>query len=162
MAVVTCADIDLNELQKLLARFDLTINLVEDRQDIPGSWFGDSEAGIIRNQLFVRMDTPVHSALHESCHYICMDDQRRQKLDTDAAGDYDEENGVCYLQILLADYLPGYSSERMFNDMDEWGYTFRLGSSRNWFELDAEDAQAWLLQYKLIDQHNVPRWTLRQ
>ena len=54
----------------------------------------------------MRDDTPVHSALHEACHYICMDKQRRNDLDTDAGGGYEEENGVCYLQILLADHLP--------------------------------------------------------
>jgi hypothetical protein len=29
-------------------------------------------------------------------------------------------------------------------DMDAWGYTFRLGSTRAWFEGDAEDALAFL------------------
>ncbi|MCW8909267.1 MAG: hypothetical protein OQK76_01485, partial [Gammaproteobacteria bacterium] len=89
MAVLTCAEINLDDLQTLLAKFDLTIISVEDDREIPGSWFGDSEAGIIKNKLYIRMDTPVHSALHESCHYICMDNQRRQQLDTNAAGDYD-------------------------------------------------------------------------
>ena len=162
MTALTCADINLNDLQQLLGKYDLNINLVDDGQEIPGSWFGDSEAGIIKNQLYVRKDTPVHSALHEGCHYICMDNQRRQTLDTDAAGDYAEENGVCYLQILLADYLPGFNSQRMFTDMDEWGYTFRLGSSRAWFEQDAEDAHDWLLEHHLINSDNVPLWTLRQ
>lgn len=162
MAVLNCGDIRLDDLQQLLARFDLHIEQVADQQAIPGSWFGDPEAGIIRNRLYVRRDTPVHSALHESCHYICMDSQRRATLDTDAGGGYDEENGVCYLQILLADYLQGFSSERMFADMDEWGYTFRLGSSRNWFKQDAEDARDWLLQHHLIDQQDTPLWCLRQ
>ena len=34
------------------------------------------------------------------------------RLDTDAGGDYDEENGVCYLQILLADEIPGFGRAR--------------------------------------------------
>ncbi|MCW9004297.1 MAG: hypothetical protein OQK70_03470 [Gammaproteobacteria bacterium] len=162
MAVLTCAEINLDDLQTLLAKFDLTIISVEDDREIPGSWFGDSEAGIIKNKLYIRMDTPVHSALHESCHYICMDNQRRQQLDTNAAGDYDEENGVCYMQILLSDHIPGFGQQRIFNDMDEWGYTFRLGSSRVWFEQDAEDAKDWLIKYGLIDEHNQLLWTLRQ
>jgi hypothetical protein len=29
-------------------------------------------------------------------------------------------------------------------DMDAWGYSFRLGSTRAWFENDAEDARAFL------------------
>ncbi len=29
----------------------------------------------------------------------------------------------------------------MCRDMDEWGYSFRLGSAANWFAEDAEDAR---------------------
>jgi len=29
-------------------------------------------------------------------------------------------------------------------DMDRWGYTYRLGSTRAWFEQDAPEAQAFL------------------
>ena len=130
----------------------MTLEIVSDT-DIPGSYWGDSEAGLIANKLYARLDTPIHSILHEVCHYICMDQQRRSRLDTNAEGDYDEENGVCYLQILLADELPDMGRERMMQDMDAWGYTFRLGSSKAWFEQDAEDALAWLQRYQLLDQH---------
>ncbi len=130
----------------------MTLEIVSDT-DIPGSYWGDSEAGLIANKLYARLDTPIHSILHEVCHYICMDQQRRSKLNTNAEGDYDEENGVCYLQILLADELPDMGRERMMQDMDAWGYTFRLGSSKAWFEQDAEDALAWLQRYQLLDQH---------
>ena len=58
---------------------------------------------------------------------------------------------MCYLQILLADELPQLGRERMFADMDAWGYTFRLGSSRAWFERDAADARVWLRESGLID-----------
>jgi len=149
-------------LQSLLVPYHLQFNQVKDNEPIPGSWFGEPEAGIIKNQLYIRQDTPVHSALHESCHYICMDGKRRSELDTDAAGGYDEENGVCYLQILLADYLPGMGRQAMMKDMDDWGYTFRLGSAQRWFEEDAEDAQQWLLKHRLIDKKNTPSWKLRQ
>lgn len=162
MNVLLCAEINLADLQNLLGRFGLVMHVVEAGQPIPGSWFGESEAGLIGNEVYVRLDTPVHSALHESCHYICMDHVRRSQLHTNAGGDYAEENGVCYLQILLADYLPGFGRERAFRDMDEWGYTFRLGSSRAWFEHDAEDALAWLLAHRLIDENNKPCWTLRK
>jgi hypothetical protein len=149
-------------LEKLLFHYRLQINWIENNANIPGSWFGEPEAGIISNQLYLREDTPIHSALHESCHYICMDSQRRNSLDTDAAGDYTEENGVCYLQILLADYMPGIGRKAMMNDMDSWGYSFRLGSAKRWFEDDADDAQQWLLKYKLIDKNNNPTWNLRK
>ncbi|MBD3609065.1 MAG: hypothetical protein HUJ30_00790 [Gammaproteobacteria bacterium] len=161
MPVLTCGELGLRPLRDLLSRYSLSLDMVDVGQPITGSWFGEPEAGIVGTEIIVRADTPVHSALHESCHVICMDKQRRAKLHTDAGGDYDEENGVCYLQILLGDYLSGFSRQRMMQDMDEWGYTFRLGSAQNWFEADAEDARAWLLQYQLIDDQNQPTWKLR-
>jgi hypothetical protein len=159
--VLSCADIKLEQLRGLLEKFNLQLVMIADEQAIPGSWFGDAEAGLVGNSLQVRRDTPVHSALHESCHYICMDDERRQQLHTDAGGDYAEENGVCYLQILLADHVKDFGRQRMLADMDEWGYSFRLGSSRAWFEQDAEDAREWLLQYGLIDRRDRVLWKLR-
>jgi hypothetical protein len=162
MTVLLCADIHLADLENLLGRFGLATKMVENNQPIPGSWFGESEAGIIGQNVYLRSDTPVHSVLHESCHYICMDDARRSQLHTNAGGDYNEENGVCYLQLILADFIPGFGRERAFSDMDEWGYTFRLGSSRAWFENDAEDALAWLISYGLIDANQQPCWMLRK
>ncbi len=158
MSVAECS---LVALSALLEKYTLTLTITESHADIPGSYWGDSEAGLIANQVFVREDTPIHSLLHETCHYICMDPQRRSRLNTDAAGDYDEENAVCYLQILLANELPGLSSERMMHDMDSWGYTFRLGSAKAWFTKDAEDARAWLIQHQLIDQDSKPSYKLR-
>ncbi len=149
-------------LESVATRFGVEVVLIEKDQDIAGSYWGDSEAGLIANRLYVRADTPVHSALHELCHYVCMASTTRAKLDTNAGGDYDEENGVCYLQILLADQLSSMTRERMFRDMDVWGYTFRLGSARAWFEQDAEDARAWLIHYQLIDLTSQPTWQLRE
>jgi len=91
-----------------------------------------------------------------------MDHTRREGIHTDAGGDYDEENGVCYLQILLADYIDGFGKQRMLDDMNRWGYTFRLGSAQAWFEKDAEDAEAWLQQHLLIDSQQQPSWNLRK
>ncbi|HUP25453.1 MAG TPA: hypothetical protein VNB06_21250 [Thermoanaerobaculia bacterium] len=118
--------------------------MVAPHEDIPGSHWGAPEAGIGPGQLWVRADTPVHSALHEGAHLVCMGAERRRVADTDAGGDEPEENAVCYLQILLADLLPGVGRDRLMRDMDAWGYSFRLGASRAWFERDAEDARAWL------------------
>lgn len=137
-------------LQALLHPCGLDIVHVHHDESIPGSYWGDAEAGLIGNRLYLRDDTPLHSALHEACHYLCMDDARRAQLHTDAAGDYDEENAVCYLQIVLADRISGYSRQQMFADMDAWGYSFRLGSAQAWFEHDADDAQLWLLRRGLI------------
>ena len=65
-------------------------------------------------------------------------------MNIDAGGDYEEEDAVCYLQIIPADMLPEMGSRRMFHDTNEWGYTFRLSSAQAWFDEDAEDAEQWL------------------
>lgn len=157
-----CSLVLQKRLAELLIPYNMTIENVEPEQTIPGSFWGDSEAGLIGNRLLVREDTPVHSALHEACHYICMDAQRRNGLHTDAGGDYDEENGVCYLQIILGDSLPEMGKTIMFQDMDDWGYSFRLGSSRAWFEQDAEDARQWLIHHQLLNDDDTPSWKLRE
>ncbi len=160
-AVLTCAELGRESLVALLAHYGLTVIWILPDSAIPGSYWGESEAGLIGDQLFVRDDTPVHSALHEACHYICMDAERRAQLHTDAGGECAEENGVCYLQILLADQLPGVGRSRMCADMDAWGYTFRLGSASAWFEQDAEDARTWLLENGLVDPAGQPVWRVR-
>jgi hypothetical protein len=45
--------------------------------------------------------------------------------------------------------------------MDEWGYSFRLGSTRAWFENDAEDARLWLLNEGVIDTGGRPTGSCR-
>jgi hypothetical protein len=145
----------------LLARYGLELRQVEADQPIPGSWWGEREAGLRGPILYARIDTPLHSVLHEACHFICMAPRRRAALDTDAGGDYDEENAVCYLQVLLSDELPGFGRARMFADMDAWGYSFRLGAARRWFERDAEDAREWLQAHGLVDARDRPTWRLR-
>jgi len=160
-AVLTIAALEPGALRTLLASYGLQLELLSPGQTIPGSFWGDSEAGLIDNRLLVRPDTPAHSLLHEACHYICMDSERRSGLHTDAGGDYDEENAVCYLQILLAAHLPPMNQLRMMADMDAWGYSFRLDSARLWFEKDAEDARRWLLDHAVIDPQNCPTGKLR-
>lgn len=128
-------------------------------EDIPGSFWGAPEAGLIGCCIYLRDDTPVHSALHEAGHFICMDAQRRQGLHTNAGGDDAEEDAVCYLQILLAGQL-GLRAQ-LLADMDAWGYSFRLGSARAWFEQDAEYARDWLLRSGLINSAEQPTWRLR-
>jgi len=159
--VIRFADGNPAPLVRLLARFGMTIRQEPKGMPIPGSFWGEEEAGLNGNTLVLRPDTPLHSVLHEACHYICMDDERRSGLDTDAGGDYDEENAVCYLQILLADEIPDFGRNRMMADMDAWGYTFRLGSARAWFERDAEDAREWLLGHSLITAANKPAFKTR-
>ena len=161
MTVLLCKDINLELLQTLFERYGMEIQAVNPDEAIPGSFWQPPEAGLVDNKLYLRDDTPVHSALHEACHFICMDKHRRKNLDTNAGGDYEEEDAVCYLQILLADRIPEMQQARMLDDMDAWGYSFRLGSARAWFEQDAEDASAWLQKYEIISQTYEPTGLLR-
>ena len=158
MSVLLCSDINLQHLQTLLDHYGMEIKTVTDNTAIPGSFWQPPEGGLVNNLLYIRNDTPVHSALHEACHYICMDQKRRNNLDTDAGGDYEEEDGACYLQILLPDFIPEMQQPRMLSDMDAWGYSFRLGSAKAWFEKDAEDAFAWLQKNNIITADGAPTW----
>jgi len=151
--VMTVGEIDLGAAAALLAGHGLRLVLLPAGADIPGTYWGAPEAGLSGDQLFVRPDTPVHSLLHEAAHFFCMPPGRRSGLHRDAGGDVAEEDAVCYLQILLGDELrgAGWSRTRLFADMDAWGYSFRLGSTRNWFEADADEALAWLRTHGLVD-----------
>ncbi len=153
--------IDRLSLELMLDRYGLQLHLVAPDEVIPGSYWGEREAGLIGMQIFARLDTPLHSVLHESAHSICMTPERRAGLDTDAGGDHAEENAVCYLQIILARELANVGAERMCRDMDEWGYTFRLGSAARWFAEDAQDARAWLHGLGLIDGLERPTYACR-
>ena len=159
--VLRLSGFDESDVEDLLGRLGLTLCVVKRGDPIPGSFWGDEEAGLRENQLLARPDTPIHSILHEACHYVCMTPARRKGLDTDAGGDYEEENGVCFLQIVLADHLRGMDRHRMMQDMDAWGYSFRLGSARNWFEGDSDDARDFLARHELIDRDGRPTWKLR-
>jgi hypothetical protein len=160
-SVLRVRDLASGTLSTLLERYELEATLVGVEENIPGSYWGECEAGLLGKKVYFRIDTPIHSVLHESAHCICMSSDRRAGLDKDAGGDYDEENAVCYLQILLADHLPGVGRRRMWQDMDAWGYTFRLGSAQAWFEHDADDARQWLLREQLIDEAAHVTWSLR-
>ncbi|HXY76947.1 MAG TPA: hypothetical protein VEH54_08555 [Steroidobacteraceae bacterium] len=153
--------IDRLSVALLLARYGLELSLVASSEPVPSSYWGDSEAGLRDDKLYARLETPVHSVLHETAHYICMSPERRAGLDRDAGGDELEESAVCYLQILLADELTGVSRERLMSDMDKWGYSFRVGSTRGWFEGDAADAREWLAREGLITQEGRPTGVLR-
>jgi hypothetical protein len=150
-AVLRLHGINRIALAILLSRYGLQLTLVAPGERIPGSYWGDGEAGLRGGCLYARLDTPVHSVLHEASHFVCMSPERRTGLDRDAGGDDLEECAVCYLQVLLADELPGVGRERLFGDMDAWGYSFRLGSARAWFEQDAADARDWLCQHAIME-----------
>ena len=142
--VLTLADIGFEAPAALLAGHGLRLVAVADDADIPGSYWGNPEAGLVGHDVHARADTPVHSLLHEAAHLLVMPAERRAGVHTDASDCQQEEDATCALQIILADALPGVGRERLMADMDAWGYTFRLGSTRAWFEHDAEDALAFL------------------
>jgi hypothetical protein len=160
-AVLLLRSVDRVAVALLLNRFGLALTLVAHGEPIPGSYWGDSEAGLKGEALYARLDTPLHSVLHEACHYICMSPERRAGLDTDAGGGDLEESAVCYLQVLLAGELPAVGRARMLADMDSWGYSFRLGSTRAWFEGDAADARGWLEGRGVIDARGRASGSLR-
>ncbi|GGK09929.1 hypothetical protein GCM10011394_19220 [Luteimonas terricola] len=148
--VLLLRDIGVADAAALLAEHGLELVGVEDGAPIPGSYWGEPEAGIIGCTVYARGDTPVHSMLHEACHLIVLPPERRALVHTDATDSVPEEDASCYLQIVLADALPGVGRNRLMADMDTWGYSFRLGSTRAWFERDAGDARAWLQARALL------------
>jgi hypothetical protein len=160
-AVMPVSALPPGAMAALAGRYGLELRELPLQAEISGSHWGAPEAGLLGRTLLVRPDTPVHSALHELCHLICMDAARRARLHTDAGGDDAEENGVNYLSLLLADALPGFGRERMLADMDAWGYSFRLGQARAWFEQDADDARDWLLANGLVDAALRPAYHCR-
>jgi hypothetical protein len=155
------AEVETSRIAALLAGYGIGLELLAPDAVIPGSYWGDSEAGLLGSRLLARPDTPLHSVLHEACHYICATPERRAALVRDAGGDDAEENAVCFLQILLAAGIDGVGSERLMQDMDAWGYTFRLGSAGAWYREDAADALHWLQQQGVVGAAGHPTGALR-
>ena len=155
------ADVPLATIISLLQKFDLELVVEKDGVAITGSFWGDTEAGIVGRRVYVRNDTPVHSLLHEASHILCMTEDRRTGLDRDAGGDDLEEAAVCYLQIILADLMVGVGGDQLMLDMDAWGYSFRLGKTRDWFQQDAEDAREFLMNHGLLSPSGEVTFKLR-
>ena len=158
---LTVGDVGANVVAPVLTRFGVGLDIVPTRAAIPGTFWGEPEAGVIGHRVIARDDTPIHSILHEAAHIICMTGERRAVLNRDAGGSDLEESAVCYLQVLLADFIDGVGRNRLMTDMDRWGYSFRLGSTAAWFDRDADDASRFLREYGLIDSNENPTWVLR-
>jgi hypothetical protein len=156
LPVLCMQDIASQSATELLNRFGLAACWLDQQEDIKGSFWGAPEAGIIGTRVYIRADTPVHSFLHETSHIICMSPELRQNHTGNAGSDDLEETAVCYLQILLGETLPGVGRDRLIQDMDEWGYSFRLGSTGRWFAHDADDAKKWLQDHNVLDDAGRP------
>ena len=151
--VLTLGDIDTGAVAELLASCGLALVRVPAGEAIPGSFWGECEAGLIGCNVYARNDTPVHSILHEAAHLLVMPEARRALVHTDATDSIPEEDAACFLQILLADQLSGVGATRLMADMDAWGYSFRLGSACGWFANDAEDA------LNFLHSQEAPPWS---
>jgi hypothetical protein len=159
--VIRVREIAADAITALARRYSIDVVFLEDCASIDDSFWGAPEAGSSHAGLRLRPDTPVHSLLHELCHIVCMTPARRQSFERDAGGSDAEECGVCYLQVLLSDELPGFDGARCLADMDAWGYSFREGSAAAWFAGDGREAREWLREHALIDGDGAPTWKLR-
>lgn len=155
------ADADRSAVSALLAGYGLRLVELPEEAPIPGSFWGEPEAGLIGDRIYARPDTPLHSLLHEACHWIVATPARRATMHTDASDSIAEENATCWLQLALADAVPGFGYARACADMDAWGYSFRLGSADRWFHEDASDARDWLRAERLIDTQGRPTGRVR-
>lgn len=155
------SDLPAAKIAKFLALYGLYSRQFPLHLAVPFSFWGSPEAGRRGNCLYVRADTPLHSLLHESAHFVCMPSNLRHQPSIDAGGNAIEESACCYLQLLWSTHLSPFTLSRHCQDMDAWGYSFRLGSAQRWFEEDAEDAHRWLVCHGIIDSHGEPSWNLR-
>ena len=106
---------------------------------------------MIGARVYARLDTPVHSVLHESAHFICMTPERRAGLTPMRAATMGKRTPCATCRSCWPDRLPNVGQDRICRDMDDWGYSFRLGSAAKWFAEDAEDTRRWLIGHGLID-----------
>lgn len=157
----TIADFPSQQISQWVETFGATVRRVESGDPIPGSYWMAPEAGLVGDNIFVAPDTPVHSLAHELGHYICMPASHRASLHTDAGGSEFEECAVCYLQLSLAKSGLGIPFATSFKDLDDWGYSFRLGSAQRWYEEDAELEREWLLDQGLLNSQGLPTGHLR-
>ena len=77
MHQVMLADSCMDAILGVMERYAIKPALLARDAIIPGSYWGESEAGLIGDTLYLRRDTPLHSVLHEACHFVCMNAERR-------------------------------------------------------------------------------------
>jgi len=151
----------ITKLRPVFDRYQLDLQQVAISEAIPYSFWGAPEAGRYQSTLYIREDTPIHSLLHEACHFICMSPEQRRADTHDAGGSALIENACCFLQLVLSDHIPNFNQAIHLHDMNTWGYNFRLGSAARWFYADSDDARQWLISHNIIDNQSQPTWQLR-
>ena len=78
--------LDSSSVETLLEGYGLELVRVSRGGKIPGSYWGEPEAGLAGRCIFAREDTPSHSLLHEAAHFVCMTSERREHLWRNAGG----------------------------------------------------------------------------
>ena len=92
--MLTLSDIDHGHVAALLGAYGLQLVHVDDGETIPGSYWGEPEAGLVGATVYARADTPVHSLLHEAAHLIVLPPEKRTAVHTDATDSIAEEDAV--------------------------------------------------------------------
>ncbi len=73
--VLKLSEIDHIKLARLPARYNLELIVVDNEEKIPGSFWGDSEAGLVSNKLYARLDTNAEDALNWLKYQLLLTDQ---------------------------------------------------------------------------------------
>src|SRR3569833_1645758 len=84
--VLRLSGIDRVALAIVHSRYGLTLSLIAPEEVIPGSYWGESKAGLKGDRLYARLDTPLHSLFLEASHYICMSLELRSGRGRGAGG----------------------------------------------------------------------------
>ncbi len=135
--VTSLGDIEPAAIERLLTAFGLSLAGVAPGASIPGSYWGDSEAGLVGDRLFARADTPVHSLLHELGHYVCMDPTAARCARHRCGRRRRRGSGrVLPAGVARRRACEASAASAASRDMDTWGYSFREGSARAWLAGD--------------------------
>ena len=139
---LTCCclrDIGFDDVAALLARYGLAARARRRRRADPRQLLGRTRSRPDRPRVHARDDTPVHSLLHEAAHLIVLPPERARRAYRRHRFGRGRRRRL--RAAVAARRRPARRRPRaLMADMDAWGYTFRLGSARAYFERDAEDA----------------------
>lgn len=139
----------------LFVCFDLWFECVVDGELIFGSFWGDEEVGIIGIIVYVCGDMLVYLLLYEVCYLIVLLLECCVVVYIDVIDLIEEEDVICYLQIVLVDVFLGVGCDWLMVDMDVWGYLFWFGLICVWFEQDVENVCQFLFDWQFLVEFRV-------